>query len=139
MVRFIDDHRAGYGVESICRFLEIAPSTYYAAKAVQADPTRRSARAQRDDVLRGEIQRVYAAQKQLYGARKVAKQLGREGVRVARCTVERLMRELGLRGVVRGARIRTTVPGLVAERPLDLVQRQFRATRPNQLWVADFT
>lgn len=139
MVRFIDDHRAAYGVESICRFLEIAPSTYYAAKAEQADPTRRSARAQRDDVLRGEIQRVYAAQRQLYGARKVAKQLGREGVRVARCTVERLMRELGLRGVVRGARVRTTVPGLVAERPLDLVQRQFRATRPNQLWVADFT
>ena len=90
-------------------------------------------------MLRGEIRRVYAAQKRLYGARKIAKQLEREGVRVARCTVERLMRELGLRGVVRGARVRTTVPALVAERPLDLVQRRFQATRPNQLWVADFT
>jgi transposase InsO family protein len=139
MVRFIDDHRAAYGVEPICRQLQIAPSTYYDAKAQEADPTRRSARSQRDETLRPEIQRVWQANRSVYGARKVWKQLHREQVDVARCTVERLMGELGIAGVVRGARVRTTVPDLRAERPADLVQRQFAATRPNELWVADFT
>jgi transposase InsO family protein len=138
-VRFIDDHRADYGVESICRQLEIAPSTYYAAKAQAADPARRSARAQRDETLRVEIERVWQGNRRVYGARKVWKQLHRERQAVARCTVERLMRELGIAGVVRGRRVRTTAPDLVAKRPADLVQRQFTAARPNALWVADFT
>jgi transposase InsO family protein len=139
MVRFIDDQRADYGVEPICRQLEIAPSTYYEAKAQEADPTRRSARAQRDETLRPEIERVWQANRRVYGARKVWKQLRRERVDVARCTVERLMGELGIAGVVRGKRVRTIAPDLRAERPADLVQRQFAATRPNELWVADFT
>ena len=139
MVRFIDDHRADYGVEPICRHLEIAPSTYYEAKARQADPTRRSARAQRDETLGAEIRRVWQANRRVYGARKVWKQLRREQIDVARCTVERLMGELGLVGVVRGRRVQTTVPDLVASRPADLVRREFTATRPNALWVADFT
>ena len=140
MVRFIDDHRAEFGVEPICRQLQIAPSTYYDAKAQQADPSRRSPRAQRDDTLRVEVQRVWKDNRSVYGARKVWKQLRREQFDVARCTVERLMGELGLAGAVRGRRApTTTVPDLAAERPPDLVQRQFAATRPNELWVADFT
>lgn len=139
MVRFIDDHRAVYGVEPICRVIQIAPSTYYEAKAQQTDLTRRSARARRDETLRAEIPRVWKANRGVYGARKVWKQLGREGIDVARCTVERLMGELGLAGVVRGKRVRTTVPDVAAARPADLVQREFAATRPNELWVADFT
>ena len=140
MVRFIDDHRADYGVESICRQLAIAPSTYYEAKAQDADPARRSARAQRDETLRPEIERVWKANRRVYGARKVWKQLRRERVDVARCTVERLMGELGLAGAVRGGRrVQTTVPDLAAARPADLVQREFTATRPDALWVADFT
>jgi len=139
MVRFIDDHRADYGVEPICRQLPIAPSTYYEAKAQQADLTRRAARVQRDEVLRAEINRVWKTNRCVYGARKVWRQLHREQHPVARCTVERLMRELGIAGAVRGRRVRTTVPDLVAARPADLVQRQFAATRPNELWVADFT
>jgi transposase InsO family protein len=139
-VRFIDDHRAAFGVESICRQLQIAPSTYYDAKAQQADPSRRSPRAQRDDTLRVEVQRVWKDNRSVYGARKVWKQLRREQFDVARCTLERLMGELGLAGAVRGRRApTTTVPDLAAERPPDLVQRQFAATRPNELWVADFT
>jgi len=139
MVRFIDDHRADYGVEPICRQLPIAPSTYYEAKAQQADLTRRAARVQRDEVLRAEINRVWKTNRCVYGARKVWRQLHREQHPVARCTVERLMRELGIAGAVRGRRVRTTVPDLVAARPAALVQRQFAATRPNELWVADFT
>jgi transposase InsO family protein len=139
MVAFIDAHRAAYGVEPICQQLPIAPSTYYEAKAQQADPSRRSARAQRDEALRPEIERVWEDNRRVYGARKVWKQLGREDQVVARCTVERLMRSLGLAGVVRGARVRTTVPDPVAERPQDLVHRQFAARRPDELWVADFT
>jgi transposase InsO family protein len=139
MVAFIDRHRAEYGVEPICRVLPIAPSSYYAAKAAEADPTRRCARAQRDARLRGEIHRVWQANRRLYGARKIWRQLRREGLPVARCTVERLMRAEGLRGVVRGRRVRTTVPDPAAACPRDLVARQFQADRPNQLWVADFT
>jgi transposase InsO family protein len=139
MYQFIDQHRAAYGVEPICRVLQIAPSGYYEHKAREADPTRRPARAQRDEVLRGEVRRVHQANRSVYGARKVWRQLRREQVPAARCTIERLMRADGLRGVVRGRRARTTTPDVAAARPLDLVQRQFTAERPNQLWVADFT
>jgi transposase InsO family protein len=139
MVGFIDAHRAQYGVEPICAVLPIAPSTYCEQKARQADPQRLPARTQRDRHLRGEITRVWHANRRVYGARKVWRQLGREGVRAARCTVERLMRVEGLRGVVRGRRVRTTIAEALGERPPDLVQRTFRASRPNQLWVADLT
>jgi putative transposase len=139
MVAFIDAHRATYGVEPICSVLPIAPSTYYEAKARHADPTRMPGRAQRDDELRDEITRVWRANRRVYGVRKVWRQLGREGVVVARCTVARLMRAEGLRGVVRGARVRTTIPDAAAACPRDLVDRAFVASRPNQLWVADFT
>jgi len=140
MVRFIDDHRDRYGIESICATVPIAPSTYFRHKAQQADPTRRSARAQRDALQRIEIQRVWDAEQQVYGPRKVWRQLRRDGFRIARCTVARLMRDLGLKGVVRGrAWVTTTQSSTEAVRPLDLVDRQFTATRPNQLWVADFT
>ena len=139
MVRFIHDHRDQYGVEPICTVLPIAPSTYHRHRAAQVDPTRRSARAQRDDALRPEIQRVYDEHHQVYGPRKVWKQLRREGFCVARCTVGRLMRAMGLEGAVRGrAWIMTTHAGN-GSRPADLVDRQFVATRPNQLWVSDFT
>lgn len=139
MVGFIDAHRETYGVEPICAVLPIAPSTYYEQKARQADPRRQPARVQREARLRPEIQRVWQANRRVYGAKKVWKQLNRETIPVARCTVARLMRDLGLRGVVRGRRIRTTVPDALVARPRDLVERDFRATRPNQLWVADLT
>ena len=140
MVRFIDDHRDASGVESICAVVPIAPSTYFRHKARHADPTRRSARAQRDDGWRREIQRVWNDHQQVYGPRKVWRQLRREGHRVARRTVRRLMRAMGLHGAVRGrAWVTTTQPDGVADRPVDLVDRHFVATRPNQLWVSDFT
>lgn len=139
MVAFIDAHRDTYGVEPICRVLPIAPSTYYAHKGQAREPTRRSRRAQRDDRLRGEIRRVWQANLEVYGAKKVWRQLHREGIAVARCTVARLMRDLGLRGVVRGRRGRTTIPDEAAARPADLVARNFTAIRPNQLWVSDLT
>jgi transposase InsO family protein len=140
MVEFIDAHRATYGVEPMCRVLPIAPATYYWHKAQTTDPRRRSRRAQRDAQLRPDIQRVYDANQHVYGAKKVWKQLNREAIPVARCTVARLMRELGLRGAMRGqAWTCTTVAAPGAERPHDLVARQFTAARPNQLWVADFT
>jgi len=139
MVSFIDDEREAYGVESICAVLPIAPSVYYEHKARQADPSRLPARAKRDAVLCREIERVWHDNKRVYGARKVWRQLRRDGIEVARCTVERLMRQLGLSGTVRGRRPRTTVPAEVAARPADLVDRDFTAERPNQLWVADLT
>jgi len=140
MVRFIDDHRAASGVEPICAVLPIAPSTYFLHHARQLDPTQRPARAQRDDDLRVAIQRVWDANWQVYGPRKVWQQLGREDVEVARCTVERLMGAMGLAGAVRGrAWITTTDASTEAGRPRDLVDRNFTATRPNQLWVSDFT
>jgi len=139
MVAFIDAHRERLGVESICTQLPIAPSVYYTHKGRQEDPTRLPPRRQRDEALGREIRRVYDENFQVYGARKVWRQLQREGFIVARCTVERLMHALGLQGVRRGARCRTTVPDDQAERPVDHVNRQFQATRPNQLWVADFT
>jgi transposase InsO family protein len=140
MVTFIDAHRGSYGVEPICAALPIAPSTYYAHCACRNDPRRRSARAKRDEGLQAEIQRVWHAHFRVYGAEKVWRQLRREQIPAARCTVERLMRAMGLRGAVRGrAWCRTTVADDAAAHPQDLVQRQFRATRPNQLWVADLT
>jgi len=119
--------------------LPIAPSIYYERKACQADPARLPERVQRDAVLGGEIERVWREHRRIYGARKVWRQLQQEGFKVARCTVERLMRNLGLAGAVRGCRIRTTIPDEEAARPADLVERDFTATRPNQLWVADLT
>jgi transposase InsO family protein len=139
MVAFIDAHRAEYGVEPICAELPIAPSTYYEHKAREADPGRLPPRVVRDAELCTSIQRVWHENYRVYGARKVWKQLRREGRPVARCTVERLMGRLGLRGVVRGRRCRTTIPADLADRPADRVQRQFAASRPNQLWVADIT
>lgn len=139
MASFIDEHRAAYGVEPICAELPIAPSAYYEHKARHKDPSREPARVQRDRVLSEEIRRVRGENFEVYGARKVWLQLNREDIAVARCTVERLMRIMGLRGVVRGRTCRTTVSDGSVERPGDLVQRQFSATRPNQLWVADFT
>jgi transposase InsO family protein len=140
MVTFIDQHRATYGVEPICDVLPIAPSTYFRRKAEQRDPARRSARALRDDVLRAIIRRIYEENHRVYGPRKVWKQMGREGLQEARCRVRRLMREMGLAGAVRGrAWITTTQSAPEAARPRDLVDRNFTATRPNQLWVADLT
>jgi transposase InsO family protein len=139
MVTFIDDHREEYGVEPICAVLPIAPSTYYGYKAREADPALRSARAHRDEELCVEIQRVWETNFRVYGVRKVWRQLRREGFTVARCTVARLMREMGLRGAVRGRQFKTTIPGDAADRPLDLVERDFSAERPNQLWVSDLT
>jgi transposase InsO family protein len=140
MVQFIDAHQETYGVEPICDVLPIAPSTYYLHKAQEREPERRSARARRDEQLRPDIQRVYDENQRVYGAKKVWKQLNREAIPVARCTVARLMRGLGLHGAVRGrAWTHTTVPEPAMERPSDLVERRFRATRPNQLWVADLT
>ena len=140
IVAFVDAHREADGIEPICRQLAIAPSTYYRHKHHQATPSARSARAQRDDDLRVAIRRVWDAHLQVYGPRKVWKQLRRDGVTVARCTVQRLMREMGLAGAVRGrAWITTTVPHTAAVRPPDLVERSFVAQRPNQLWVSDFT
>ena len=140
MVRFIEQHREQYGVEPICRVLPIAPSTYFRRKSHEADPTRRSARAQRDDELRAIIRRIWTENHQVYGPRKVWRQMGRENLRVARCRVRRLMRAMGLTGAVRGrVWVTTTEAAPAADRPADLVDRQFRATRPNQLWVADLT
>jgi len=146
MVSFIDEHRHVYGVEPICAVLPIAPSTYYAYLRQRRDPTSRAARLQRDEVLRRAIRSTWEQSRRIYGARKVWRELLRTpgeslGVtgRVARCTVERLMRQAGQAGVVRGRRIRTTVPADVADRPLDRVKRDFSAPAPNRLWVADFT
>ena len=139
MTSFIDEQRGDYGVEPICAMLPIAPSTYYQQKAREADPSRLPERVQRDAVVEKEIERVWHENRRIYGARKVGRQLQREGFKVARCTVERLMRNLGLAGALRGRRIRTTISDEEAARPADLVERDFTATRPNQLWVADLT
>ena len=139
MIAFIDDHRAVHGVEPICRLLPIAPSTYYEHVARRRDPARLSRRAKRDAELGTMIRRVREENFQVYGVRKVWRQLRREGVEVARCTVARLMQAMGLRGVVRGKAFRTTVSDKAAPCPLDRVNRIFKAPRPNALWVADFT
>jgi putative transposase len=134
MIAYIDQHRDRYGVEPICQLLPIAPSTYHDAK--RRPP---SARALREEELKAEIARVHRDNFGVYGARKVWRQLLREGIGVARCTVERLMGELGLEGARRGRSRRTTIPDQAASRPADLVERDFSAERPNQLWVADLT
>jgi putative transposase len=140
MVAFIDENRDEYGVEPICEVLPIAPSTYYEHRARAKDPEKRPPREKRDERLRPQIQRVWNENHAVYGADKVWHQLGRERVDVARCTVERLMRDMGLHGAVRGKAFKvTTVTDEAAARPPDLVHRAFAATRPNQLWVADIT
>ena len=139
MIAFIDDHRAAHGVEPICRMLPIAPSTYYGHAARRADPSKLPDRAKRDAELCGQIRRVWDTNFRAYGVRKVWRQLRREGTLVARCTVERLMRAMGLRGVVRGKTVRTTLSDKAAPCPLDRVNRDFKAPQPNVLWVADFT
>ena len=139
MVKYIDDRRNEYGVESICRVLPIAPSTYYEAKAREDDYLRVPPRVRYDEVMRIEIRSVWENNYEVYGARKVWRQLKRDGFQVARCTVERLMRSMGLRGAVRGRGVKTTKSTPADSRPLDLVKREFSASRPNELWVADFT
>jgi putative transposase len=139
MIEFIDQHRAEYGIEPICEQLPIAPATYYELKAREAQPERQPPRVRKDAEVAGEIRRIWDENFQVYGARKVWRQLSREGGACARCTVERLMRSLGLQGVVRGGKRRTTISRPQTDYPADLVKRQFSATRPNELWVADFT
>ena len=139
MTSFIDAHCDEYGVEPICKVVPIAPTTYYERKAREVDRSRCPARARRDGQLREEIRRVWEENFRVYGVRKVWRQLHREGIVVARCTVARLMRELGLRGVVRGRRVKTTTPVATLACPADRVNRVFRAPRPNALWLADLT
>ncbi len=135
----MDLHRDTYGVESICKVLQMAPSCYWRHAARKRNPELRSARAKRDEQLMADVQRVWHANWQVYGADKVWLQMNREGIRVARCTVERLMRKAGLQGVRRGKSVRTTTPDTSVPCPLDRVNRVFKADRPNQLWVSDFT
>ena len=139
MIAFIDDHRKEYGVEPMCRVLPIAPSTYHAHAAQRRDPSLRAKRAQRDEALSIEVKRVFTQNFSVYGVRKVWRQLLREGFRVARCTVARIMRHLELAGVVRGKPVRTTISNPATPCPLDHVHRQFHAPAPNQLWLSDFT
>ena len=139
MYTLVDEHRDVHGVEPICAVLQIAPSGYRQHAARCRDSTLLSSRAKRDIELMPRIENVWTANLQVYGADKVWKQMRREGVGVARCTVERLMRRLGLRGVKRGKVVRTTISDPKAPCPLDKVNRQFQAARPNQLWVSDFT
>src|ERR1700730_15487738 len=139
MITFIDDHRATYGVEPICRVLPIAPSTYYTHTARRANADLLPPRVRRDAMLKEQIRRVWEEKFRVYGVRKVWRQLLREGVQVARCTVQRLMKQLGLQGVRRGKSIKTTVSDRATPCPLDRVNRQFKAERPNALWVSDFT
>ncbi len=139
MKAFIDEHRDAYGVEPICRVLPIAPSTYRAHAACAADPGRASARVRRDATLRPEIKRVWKDNFEVYGVRKVWRQLRREGTDVARCTVARLMAEMGLKGAVRGKTVQTTISNPATPSPTDHVNRQFGTARPNRLWVSDFT
>ena len=139
MIAFIDDHRAVHGVEPICKVLPIAPSTYHAHVAKRDDPAKLSDRARRDAALRIEVRRVFDANFRVYGVRKTWRQLRREGFDVARCTVARLMRAMGLAGVIRGKPVRTTISDRSAPCPLDRVNRQFHAPAPDMLWVSDFT
>ncbi|KZN57101.1 transposase IS401 [Pseudoalteromonas luteoviolacea NCIMB 1942] len=136
---FIDAYRKHYSVESICKELPIAPSTYYAHKQLQRQPERLSNRKKRDAELMILIRQIWVDNMSVYGARKIWKQLLLDGHQVARCTVERLMRIMGIQGVRRGKACKTTIPGEQQDTPLDLVNRQFIAEQPNQLWVADIT
>ncbi len=139
MVGFIDAHRNAHGVEPICNVLPIAPSTSYDHLAKRADPSRLSDRARQDEALRPELLRVFEENWRVYGVRKVWRQLGREGFGVARCTVARLMKSMGIQGIIRGKPHRATIPDKKAPRPLDKVNRQFRVPAPNMLRVSDFT
>jgi transposase InsO family protein len=139
MATYIDENKDRFGVEPICNVLPIAPSTYYEHTAKQRDPTRRSDREKRDEVLKPEIERVWQENFKVYGARKVWRQLNREEIDVARCTVARLMKIIGIQGVKRGRRTVTTIPGDALDRPRDAVNRDFNVSRPNALWVADLT
>ena len=139
MIAFIDDHRGVHGVEPICKVLPIAPSTYHDHLAKRADPARLPERVKRDTMLKPEVSRVFKANYEVYGVRKVWLQLGREGVNVARCTVARLMKDMGLQGVIRGKPMRMTFADKAVPCPRDHVNRQFFAPRPNFLWVSDFT
>jgi transposase InsO family protein len=139
MIAFIDEHRDAYGVEPICRVLPIAPSSYHERVAQRRDPGRRSARSRRDEGLKPEVMRVFEENFGVYGVRKVWRQMQREGLDIARCSVARLMRDLGLQGVIRGKPVRTTISDKAAPCPLDHVNRQFHAPAPNRLWVSDFT
>src|SRR5207342_2528239 len=139
MIAFIDDHRGAHGVEPICKVLPIAPSTYHAHVAKRRDPAKMSARARQDARLKIEVQRVFDENFRVYGMRKVWRQLKREGFDIARCTVSRLMQTMGLQGVIRGKSVKTTISDKAAACPLDHVNRQFKAPRPNVLWLSDFT
>ena len=139
MKNFIDDYRVEFGVEPICRVLPIAPSTYFAHTQRLANPAKASPRFQRDEALTQDIQRIYQENFHVYGARKVWRQLQREGKDVARCTVARLMNKLGIKGAIRGKSIKTTISDKKSSCPLDKVKRKFNAPCPNRLWVADFT
>ena len=140
MVGFIDEHRVTFGVEPICAVLPIAPSVYYEHRRRQGCPARRPRRVRQDEIVTADIRRVWHENQEVYGVRKLWKQLRREGYPVARCTVARLMRHAGLRGAVRGRKFKTTTcPDTAAPRPPDLVTRRFAAVRPNELWVADLT
>lgn len=139
MMSLIDQHRSAYGVEPICKVLQVAPSAYWRYAARQRNPAFASARSKRDGLLMLEIQRVWETNLCVYGADKVWRHMNREGITVARCTVERLMRKLGLQGALRGKRKRTTVADPSVPCPMDRVNRQFKADRPNQLWLSDFT
>jgi transposase InsO family protein len=133
MITFIDHYRSAYGVEPICRVLPIAPSTYHAQAHRRANPEAAPARVNRDAALKLEIQRVFDENFGVYGARKIWRQLNREGFAVARCTVERLMRSMGLQGVIRGKRVRTTIADKATPCPRDHVNRQFQVSQPNVL------
>jgi transposase InsO family protein len=139
MISFIDEHRSVLGVEPICRMLPIAPSTYYEVIAKRTDVDRLSARARRDMAMKIEIRRVFNENFRVYGVRKVWRQLQREGFEIARCTVARLMRTLGLQGIIRGKPVKTTVSDKAAPCPFDRVNRHFKAPAPNMLWLSDFT
>jgi putative transposase len=139
MIAFIDDHRGEHGVEPICAVLPIAPSTYHSHAARRADPSLLPRRATRDAGLMQLVARVFEENFEVYGVRKVWRQLQREGQEVARCTIERLMQSMGLQGVIRGKPVKTTTSDKAAPCPLDHVNRQFQAPRPNALWVSDFT
>jgi len=139
MIAFIEDHRADHGVEPICRVLPIAPATFYDNLAKQVDPSRLSDRAKRDAELKPEIERVFEENLSVYGVRKVWHQMRREGFDIARCTVARLMKDIGIEGVIRGKKPKMTLQDKALPCPLDRVNRQFHASAPNVLWVSDFT
>ncbi len=139
MIGFIRDHRGQHGVEPVCRVLQIAPSTFYDHQVIARDPDQAPDRAKRDEELRPELLRVWQENRSVCGARKLWHAIKRERIEIARCTVERLMRDIGIEGVRRGKKVRTTHGQPVEICPLDKVNRQFRASQPNQLWVSDFT